>query len=230
MGVSRIRCLAEAPDNQHIDPVTWPTEGSASQGVDRQTSWLTLPELTPWKRLPLFLQGAGRRAHPGIGARCWHQAAAAGVHHFSTCVASMLSLQQSLRLFVRSACDPHAALTAVMCLCAAAVVVTPLPSMQSLTRTDRLEDFAIATAVVDMARQQAAKQARGLAHPQLCLDAIAAGIASGGHAGLQKVRIRMRDSRCRAHVNSEQPGAPAAVPGCGRGRHRVRRPCRPAEG
>lgn len=40
-----------------------------------------------------------------------------------------------------------------------------------------------------MARQQAAKQARGLAHPQLCLDAIAAGIASGGLAGLQKVQL-----------------------------------------
>jgi enoyl-CoA hydratase/3-hydroxyacyl-CoA dehydrogenase len=36
-----------------------------------------------------------------------------------------------------------------------------------------------------MARQQAAKQARGLAHPQLCLDAVQAGIERGGHAGLQ---------------------------------------------
>lgn len=59
--------------------------------------------------------------------------------------------------------------------------------LQSLTRTDRIEDFGIAAAVVDMARQQAAKQARGLAHPQLCLDAIQAGIEAGGHAGLQKV-------------------------------------------
>lgn len=60
--------------------------------------------------------------------------------------------------------------------------------VQSLTRSDRIEDFGIAMAVVDMARQQAAKQARGLAHPQLCLDAVQAGIERGGHAGLQTVR------------------------------------------
>jgi enoyl-CoA hydratase/3-hydroxyacyl-CoA dehydrogenase len=60
--------------------------------------------------------------------------------------------------------------------------------VQSLTRSDRIEDFGIAMAVVEMARQQAAKQARGLAHPQLCLDAVQAGIERGGHAGLQTVR------------------------------------------
>ena len=61
--------------------------------------------------------------------------------------------------------------------------------VQSLTRSDCIEDFGIAVAVVGMARQQAAKQARGLAHPQLCLDAVQAGIERGGHAGLQTVRF-----------------------------------------
>ncbi len=35
---------------------------------------------------------------------------------------------------------------------------------------------------------QAAKQARNLTHPLLCLDAIQYGVEHGGRAGLQKVR------------------------------------------
>lgn len=35
---------------------------------------------------------------------------------------------------------------------------------------------------------QAAKQARNLQHPLLCLDAIQYGVEHGGRAGLQKVR------------------------------------------
>ncbi|KAG2485502.1 hypothetical protein HYH03_015775 [Edaphochlamys debaryana] len=58
------------------------------------------------------------------------------------------------------------------------------PRMASLHRTDRLPPLAEALAMVDMARQQAAAKARGLRHPQLCLDAIQAGIEHGGDAGL----------------------------------------------
>ncbi|KXZ50410.1 hypothetical protein GPECTOR_16g584 [Gonium pectorale] len=58
------------------------------------------------------------------------------------------------------------------------------PRMYSLTRTDKLPPLAEALAIIDMAREQAAKRARGLRHPQLCLDAIQAGITQGGPAGL----------------------------------------------
>jgi hypothetical protein len=41
--------------------------------------------------------------------------------------------------------------------------------------------------IIDFARAQAAKRARHLRHPQLCLDAIQEGVAYGGAAGLKKV-------------------------------------------
>ena len=63
-----------------------------------------------------------------------------------------------------------------------------LPRLQTLLRTDRLESFGEAQQIIAFARAQAAKKSRGLAHPQLCLDAIAAGIAHGGRVGLQQVR------------------------------------------
>jgi hypothetical protein len=44
--------------------------------------------------------------------------------------------------------------------------------------------------MIQFARAQAAKQAPNLTHPQLCLDAIQAGIEHGGVAGLAKVRCR----------------------------------------
>ena len=36
---------------------------------------------------------------------------------------------------------------------------------------------------------QAARQARNLTHPLLCLDAIQYGVEHGGYAGLEKVRM-----------------------------------------
>jgi enoyl-CoA hydratase/3-hydroxyacyl-CoA dehydrogenase len=41
--------------------------------------------------------------------------------------------------------------------------------------------------IINFARAQAAKRARHLRHPQLCLDAIQEGVARGGAAGLKKV-------------------------------------------
>lgn len=53
----------------------------------------------------------------------------------------------------------------------------------------RLESFGEAMAIIEFARTQAAQKARGLAHPQLCLDAVQEGVARGGKAGLKKVRV-----------------------------------------
>ncbi|GLI69386.1 hypothetical protein VaNZ11_013987, partial [Volvox africanus] len=58
------------------------------------------------------------------------------------------------------------------------------PRMYSLTRTDKLPPLGEALAILDMARAEANKRARGLRHPQLCLNAIQAGIENGGSAGL----------------------------------------------
>lgn len=41
--------------------------------------------------------------------------------------------------------------------------------------------------ILDFARAEAAKRARGLRHPQLCLDAIQAGVEHGGEEGIKKV-------------------------------------------
>ena len=55
---------------------------------------------------------------------------------------------------------------------------------KSLFRTDRLDSYGDAMAIIDFARQKAAKV--GLQHPMLCLDAIQFGIEHGGLAGLKK--------------------------------------------
>ena len=55
---------------------------------------------------------------------------------------------------------------------------------KSLFRTDRLEPYDQAGAVLDFARAQASKV--GLQHPLLCLDAIQHGLEHGGLAGLKK--------------------------------------------
>eukprot|EP00878_Enallax_costatus_P013083 GHUV01013671.1.p1 GENE.GHUV01013671.1~~GHUV01013671.1.p1 ORF type:complete len:534 (+),score=173.53 GHUV01013671.1:1005-2606(+) len=54
------------------------------------------------------------------------------------------------------------------------------------TAADRLEPYGEAIAIIDFARAEAAKRARHLQHPQLCLDAIQMGVARGGMAGLKK--------------------------------------------
>ncbi|EFN52227.1 hypothetical protein CHLNCDRAFT_59763 [Chlorella variabilis] len=58
--------------------------------------------------------------------------------------------------------------------------------VQTLYRTDKLEPLGEALAILQFARSQAAKRARHLMHPLLCLDAIQYGIEHGGRAGLQK--------------------------------------------
>jgi len=68
---------------------------------------------------------------------------------------------------------------------ALAVAAGARPRMLSLRRADRLPPFAEAAAVVEFARAETAKRAPHLRHPQLCLDAVLAGIAGGGDAGLK---------------------------------------------
>jgi hypothetical protein len=57
--------------------------------------------------------------------------------------------------------------------------------------------------VLEFARAEAGKKARGLAHPQLCLDAIQEGVQHGGLAGLRKVLWALGVGGgvcwCRAH-------------------------------
>lgn len=60
-----------------------------------------------------------------------------------------------------------------------------VPRQRSLFRTDKIEPLGEALQIIDFARAQAAKQARGLLHPQYCLDAIQAGVENGGLAGLR---------------------------------------------
>jgi enoyl-CoA hydratase/3-hydroxyacyl-CoA dehydrogenase len=59
-----------------------------------------------------------------------------------------------------------------------------LPRNKTLFRTDKVEAFDQTVAILDFARQQAAKV--GLQHPLLCLDAIQHGLEHGGLAGLKK--------------------------------------------
>ena len=58
--------------------------------------------------------------------------------------------------------------------------------MKSLLRSDRLDGFGECMAVIEFARREAKKRARGLQHPLLCLDAVQYGIEHGGLAGLRK--------------------------------------------
>jgi enoyl-CoA hydratase/3-hydroxyacyl-CoA dehydrogenase len=68
------------------------------------------------------------------------------------------------------------------------IAVGRKPLVLSLLRTDHLEPYGEALAVLDFARAESAKRARHLKHPQLCLDAIQTGVEHGGAAGLVKVR------------------------------------------
>lgn len=60
------------------------------------------------------------------------------------------------------------------------------PRMLSLHRKDRIENPGMASIILRVARGEAAKRARGLAHPQLCIDAIEHGVMHGGEEGLKK--------------------------------------------
>lgn len=77
-----------------------------------------------------------------------------------------------------------------------------LPRMYSLFRTDRLEPYGEAVAILQFARAEAAKRARHLQHPQLCLDAIQTGVEQGGQAGLQKVRTSCSSGGCSCECST----------------------------
>eukprot|EP00198_Chlamydomonas_reinhardtii_P010029 XP_001699366.1 predicted protein [Chlamydomonas reinhardtii] len=58
------------------------------------------------------------------------------------------------------------------------------PSLSTPSPPDKLPPLGEALALLDMARAEAGRRARGLAHPQLCLDAVQAGVERGGQEGL----------------------------------------------
>lgn len=60
------------------------------------------------------------------------------------------------------------------------------PRLQTLYRTDKLEPYAEALTIFEFAKAEAAKRARHLQHPLLCLEAIQCGVENGGVAGLAK--------------------------------------------
>ncbi len=83
------------------------------------------------------------------------------------------------------------------------------PRQAPLQRTDKLEPLAEALPMIEFARGQAAKRAPHLRHPQLCLDAIQAGVEQGGLAGLKKVgRMSFQTTGCG---QVQIPGRPSCV-------------------
>lgn len=62
-----------------------------------------------------------------------------------------------------------------------------IQKMMTLYRTDRIPPLGEALSVLDAARGMAQKAARGLQHPQLCIDAVEFGIRHGGMRGLARV-------------------------------------------
>lgn len=73
------------------------------------------------------------------------------------------------------------------CTCLMPMLTMHLPFPLPSCKTDRLEPYGEAVAVLDFARAEASKRARHLKHPQLCLDAIQTGVERGGQAGLVRV-------------------------------------------
>lgn len=63
------------------------------------------------------------------------------------------------------------------------------PRVMTLYRTDRLPALGEAVSILNIARSQAMKKAKGLQHPLFCLDAIQYGIEHGGKLGLKKVLL-----------------------------------------
>ncbi len=75
-------------------------------------------------------------------------------------------------------------LLASACTLALDIALGRRPRLQTLYRTDKLEPYAEATAIMDMARAQTCRRAPNLQHPLFTLNAIQVGIAQGGRAGL----------------------------------------------
>eukprot|EP00850_Spirogloea_muscicola_P011161 SM000068S20593 [mRNA] locus=s68:396121:402013:+ [translate_table: standard] len=67
------------------------------------------------------------------------------------------------------------------------------PWVQSLYRTDKLETLGEARNILKFARAQAQSTAPGLQHPLKCLEAVEAGVLSGGYAGNLKEEEVFKD-------------------------------------
>uniref|UniRef100_A0A803LS98 3-hydroxyacyl-CoA dehydrogenase n=1 Tax=Chenopodium quinoa TaxID=63459 RepID=A0A803LS98_CHEQI len=92
------------------------------------------------------------------------------------------------------------------------------PWVSSLYKTDKLEPLGEAREILKFARAQARKQAPNLRHPQVCIDVIEEGIASGPRAGLWKeadaFEELLRSDTCKSlvHIFFAQRGT-SKVPG-----------------
>lgn len=79
------------------------------------------------------------------------------------------------------------------------------PWVSSLYKTDKLEPLGEAREILKFARAQARKQAPNLRHPQVCIDVIEEGIASGPRAGLWKeadaFEELLRSDTCKSLVH-----------------------------
>lgn len=62
------------------------------------------------------------------------------------------------------------------------------PRLMTLYRTDKTPPLGEAISIIGIARSQAAKRAKGLQHPQFCLESVQYGIEHGGRMGLIKVK------------------------------------------
>lgn len=69
------------------------------------------------------------------------------------------------------------------------------PWLVTLHRTDRIENLREGLEIIESAREQMHQKAPDLRHPQLCLDAILAGLEHGGLAGMRMVQI----AHCPSH-------------------------------
>eukprot|EP00199_Chlamydomonas_sp_CCMP681_P001081 CAMPEP_0119102552 /NCGR_PEP_ID=MMETSP1180-20130426/1265_1 /TAXON_ID=3052 ORGANISM="Chlamydomonas cf sp, Strain CCMP681" /NCGR_SAMPLE_ID=MMETSP1180 /ASSEMBLY_ACC=CAM_ASM_000741 /LENGTH=722 /DNA_ID=CAMNT_0007086861 /DNA_START=27 /DNA_END=2195 /DNA_ORIENTATION=+ len=98
----------------------------------------------------------------------------------------LINDKAALKLGLVDAVVPQAQLMEAACKLALEIAEAKRPRNITLFRTDRLESFGEASMILQFAREQAKKKAPGLAHPQLCLDAIETGVAHGGVAGLKK--------------------------------------------
>ncbi|KAL5541883.1 hypothetical protein UlMin_009593 [Ulmus minor] len=92
------------------------------------------------------------------------------------------------------------------------------PWVASLHKTDKLEPLGEAREILNFARAQTRKRAPNLQHPLRCIDAIEAGVVSGGRAGLWKEAevfqeaLHSATSKSLVHVFFSQRGT-SKVPG-----------------
>ena len=95
-----------------------------------------------------------------------------------------LAAEKAAKAGLVDAVVPPADLLPAACAWARAIADGTKPRLATLHRTDRLPPLGEALPMLAFARAETAKRAPNLTHPLLTIDAIGAGIAHGGDAGL----------------------------------------------